>query len=599
MAWTYLMRYKMIEDLHQLHEQYTKFMKRSREFYKDWFERIKDDRDFLFGNHYSEDDNKRLGKTRLKGQVDVISNTVRSIVNQYGTNPYAWSTTDETVNPSVSKFLQESNVKSNIISGLRNGVSYGLGYYVISTIVDEIGNTVPTLYSIPKVTNVYFDPDSTQIDGSDARQCVIVDIKSKDWIKCEYGEEFVTDKGQKPYFDIEESYDENEMPIITYYYKEKNVVNIYKLLNDQLIEDPVQWVMDRLPVVPVYGEEIYVDDKISYQGIVRQLKPIQKLVDYTYSQLCERLAKSPKNAWIGTKEALEGYEEYYRNFDKSVNPLLIYNKYDDKNAENSAPIRQDMTIQYADLTTLLSNALGLAQTITGVQSIGIPDERSEITATEALLNIKSYANNIRHFFENLKESFKSLGDIFMQLMGIPCKVIVEQGPEDEMSRQTARAELMQLTQMLPEDKRLDLVGAITQTMDNNEYIRNFNMAVFNGQNPEVMRLNQQIQQMQMQFKQAIDQAVEDRKALEMQLQQAQLQIVALENSNKNNVIITQMQIQADIQKKAMELQAKAEGQDKEAIAKLQETAMKQQNENARFVVKLQQENNQRLMNAIK
>ena len=589
----------MIDTIEQLHEQYTKFMKRSRDFYKDWFERIKDDREFLFGNHYSDDDDKRLGKTRMKGQVDIISNTVRSIVNQYATNPYTWNTNDDSVNPSTTKFLQESNVKSNIINGLRNGVSYGLGFYVISTVVDEIGNTVPTLYSIPKVTNVYFDPDSTQVDGSDARQCVIVDIKSKDWIKSEYGEEFVTDKGQKPYFDIEDNYSDEEMPIITYYYKEKNVVNIYKLLNDQMLEEPVQWIMDRLPVVPVYGEEIYKDDKITYQGIVRQLKPIQKLVDYSYSQLCERLAKSPKNAWIGTKEALEGYEEYYKAFDKSVNPLLIYNKYDDKNNANEAPTRQDMTIQYADLTTLLQNALGLAQSVTGIQSIGLPDTRTEVTATEALLNIKSYANNIRHFFENLKESFKSLGDVFMQLMGFDCKVSVEQGPEDEMSRQTARAELMQLTQLLPEDQRIELVGAITRTMDNNDYVRQFNMNIFNGQNPEVMRMQQQMQQMQMQFKQQIDKMVEDRKALEMQLQQSQLQVIALENSNKNNLVITQMQIQAELQKKAMELQAKAEGQDKENLMKLEQEAMKQQNENARNVAKIQAENNQRIINAIR
>lgn len=574
-------------------------MKRSREFYKDWFDRIKDDRSFLYGNHYDENDDKRLGNTRLKGQVDVISNTIRSIVNQYGTNPYTWNTRDQQVNPAATQFLQESNVKSNIINGLRNGVSYGLGFYVISTVVDEIGNTVPTLYSIPKVTNVYFDPDSTQVDGSDARQCVIVDIKSKDWIKSEYGEEFVTNKGEKPYFDIEESYEDDEMPIITYYLKEKNQVFIYKLLNNQMLEEPIVWVMDRLPVVPVYGEEIYKDDKITYQGIVRQLKPIQKLVDYSYSQLCERLAKSPKNAWIGQKESLEGYEDYYKAFDKSINPLLIYNKYDEKGNENTAPTRVDMTIQYADLTTILQNALGLAQTITGVQAIGIPDERSEITATEALLNIKSYANNIRHYFENLKESFKSLGDIFMQLMGFQCKVTVEQGPEDEMARQTARAELMQMAQMLPEDQRINVVGAITHTMDNNDYIRQFNTNVFDGQNPEVINLNNQIAQMNEAFKQQMDKMIEDRRALEMQLQQAQVQIVALENSNKNNVIITQMQIQADIQKKAMELAAKADATNAEALNKLQTAAMKEQNENARLAAKLQAENQQRIVDVVR
>lgn len=589
----------MIESIDELLDDYKKFQKRSHDYYKDFFDRIKEDRDFLYGKHFDETDDKRFGKTRMKGQIDVISNTIRSITNQYSSNPYAWLTNDEQVNDLASRFLNESNVRSNIIKALKNGVGFGLGYIVLSTETNRNEEVVPTLYSIPKVTNVYFDPDSIEVDGSDAFKCIIVDIKSKDWIKSTFGEEFVTDKNEKPVFDIEESYDDDEMPLITYYVRENNTVTIYKLLNNGLVEDPTELIMDRLPVIPIYGEEIFSEDKISYQGIVRQVRPIQKLIDYTYSQLCERLAKSPKNAWIGTKEALEGYEDYYKNFDKSVNPLLLYNKYDEKKQLNNAPQRQDMTIQYADLTSVLENSLGLMQTITGVQSIGIPDQKGEITATEALLNVKAYTNNIRNFFDNLKESFKSAGYVFLQLLGYDLELKVEQGPEDQMQRQTARAELMQLTQLVPEEKRMDLVGAITSTLDDNQFIRKFNQAVFDGTNPEVLRMQQQMQQAQAQFQQQMQQQVQANGELQKQLQQAQMQIIAMENSNKTNIVIEQMRIQADLQKEAMKLQANAEGDAKERLADMQKEAMKQQGENARFAAKLQQENTEKILGAVR
>ena len=313
-------------------------------------------------------------------------------------------------------------------------------------------------------------------------------------------------------------------------------------------------------------------------------------MDYSYSQLCERLAKSPKNAWIGTKEALEGYEEYYKNFDKSVNPLLIYNKYDGSKKENQPPQRQDMTIQYADLTNVLQTSLNFMQSITGISSVGIPDQKGEISATEALLNAKSYTNNIRNFFDNLKESFKSAGFVFMQLMGLDLDVRVEQGPEDQMSRQVARAELMQLAQLVPEEKRMDLVGAITSTLDDNQFIRKFNMAIFDGVSPEIVRMQQQMQQMQQDFQQQLQQANSQNQELNQQLQQAQMQIIAMENSNKTNVVIEQMRIQADLQKEAMRLQANAEGDEKDRLVEMEKEAMKQQNENARFAKKLQQEN---------
>lgn len=584
----------MIENIEGLLEDYKKFQKRSHDYYKDFYERIRDDRDFLSGKHFDETDDKRFGKSRLKGQIDIVSNTIRAIANQYSTSPYTWVTSDEAVNNLASNFLNETNIKSNLAQGLRNAVGFGLGYIVLTTEEDRNGNVVPTLYSVPKVTNVFYDPDSAQIDGSDACKCIIVDIKSKDYIRSTYGDEFVTEKNKKPLFDIDDEYGEDEMPVITYYVKGKGTVTIYKLLNSGLLEEPVELMLDRLPVIPIYGEEIFIDDKLSYRGIVRQVKPIQKLIDYTYSQLCERLAKSPKNAWIGTKEALEGYEDYYKNFDKSVNPLLIFNKYDSAKKENQPPQRQDMTIQYADLTTVLQNSLGLMQNITGVSSVGIPDQKGEITATEALISAKSYSNNIRNFFDNLKESFKSAGFVFLQLLGLDLDVRVEQGPEDQMTRQSARAELMQLAQLVPEEKRLDLIGAITSTLDNNQFIRKFNMALFDGTSPEIVRMQQQMQQMQAQFQEQLQQQQQANEELQKQLQQAQIQIVAMENSNKSNIIIEQMRIQADLQKEAMKLQANAEGEEKDRLVEMEKEAMKQQNENARFAAKIQQENTSKI-----
>ena len=580
----------MFGSIEELLDDYKKFQKRSHRYYSEFYDRVKEDRNFLSGKHFDETDDKRFGKSRLKGQVDIISNTIRAIANQYNSSPYTWVTSDELANNLAANFLNETNVKSNIAQGLKNAIGLGLGYIVLSTDTNRNGEVVPTLYSVPKVTNVFFDPDSVQVDGSDANKCIIVDIKSKDYIRSVYGDEFVTDSKKRPVFDIDESYGEDEMPIITYYVKSKGSVTVYKLLNSGLIEDPVELVLDRLPVIPIYGEEVFIDDKLSYQGIVRQTKSIQKLVDYSYSQLCERLAKSPKNAWIGTKEALEGYEEYYKNFDKSVNPLLIYNKYDGSKKENQPPQRQDMTIQYADLTNVLQTSLNFMQSITGISSVGIPDQKGEISATEALLNAKSYTNNIRNFFDNLKESFKSAGFVFMQLMGQDLDVRVEQGPEDQMSRQVARAELMQLAQLVPEEKRMDLVGAITSTLDDNQFIRKFNMAIFDGVSPEIVRMQQQMQQMQQDFQQQLQQANSQNQELNQQLQQAQMQIIAMENSNKTNVVIEQMRIQADLQKEAMRLQASAEGDEKDRLVEMEKEAMKQQNENARFAQKLQQEN---------
>lgn len=474
-----------------------------------------------------------------------------------------------------------------------------MGFLNLSIDYDKNGNAVPVLYSIPDVTKVYYDPDSIEVDGSDANQAIIIDIKSKAWIKKTYGEDFITEKGDKPLIDISDSYDEQSMPLITYYVKSNGGVTVYKLLNKDLLEDPIVLNLDRLPIIPVYGEEIFIEGKLSHRGIVAQSKPIQKLIDYSYSQLCERLAKSPKNAWVGTKEAVEGNEEYFKNFDKSINPLLIYNKYDDRKDKNEPPTRIDMTIQYNDLTTVLQNSLAMLQSITGVESIGIPDQKVEMTATEALLNAKSYTNNVRNYFDNLKESFKSAGHIFFQLLGYDVEVSVEQGPEDQMARQMARAELLQLAQIVPEEKRMDLVGAITSTLDDNQFIRRFNQAVFDGVSPEVMRLQQQLQQQQIEFQNQIQQMAQANQELKNQNQQLNVQLVAMEQNNRNALVVAQMDNQTELQKEAMRLQAQSENQDAERATELQKEAFRQNNENARLVAKIEQKNNEQIINQLR
>lgn len=131
---------------------------------------------------------------------------------------------------------------------------------------------------------------------------------------------------------------------------------------------------------------------------------------------------------------------------------------------------------------------------------------------------------------------------------------VTQGPEDQMERQIARAELMQLAQLVPEEKRMDLVGAITSTLDDNQFIRRFNQAVFDGVSPEVMRLQQQIQQQQIQFQNQIQQMAQANQELK--------------NQNANRVM------------------------------ELEKEAFKQNNENARMVAKIQQKNNEQILNQL-
>jgi len=224
----------------------------------------------------------------------------------------------------------------------------------------------------------------------------------------------------------------------------------------------------------------------------------------TASQLMERLAKSPKNMWLTTRDAVAGNEDYYQNSDKNINQILYYNNKKGKE-DVPPPQRMEQTVQYSDLTDIMQSSIGMMQSVVGVQSIGLPDEKNELTATEALLNAKTYNNNIRHFMTHLKYSFKALCELIAEYFGVQDTIVIENGPQENLERQTARQELMALTQMLddPSDRKRAII-AVASTMNDNVFVKPFMQAI-SQEDPALTQLKQQATQMQQNYETQIKQ----------------------------------------------------------------------------------------------
>ena len=520
----------------EIKETVTKFIKRSQEKFDKFKDRIKSDRDYLAGDQYYEEDDKILGKKRARSKLDVINNIIRAITNEYMGYPYKVKANNPELNELYNRLSK--NYNDAVEQGLKSAVSYGIGY--ICCLPNQKNDIiVPDTYAIQDPMKVFFDPDSTEIDSSDANECAIYDIKSKNWLRTNYGIE-VLDTDNKEYYGIKNvSLEKDELILITYFKLENGICTITKICNGNELEK-VTLQINHLPIIPVYGDSVYLDEEYSWQGIVRQMKPVQRLVNYSYTQLLERLSKSPKNIFLTTKEAVENNEEYYKNSDKNINQLLEYNKYDKKGQLNEKPEVVNQNVQYDDLTNIMNGALSMAQSVVGVQTIGIPEERSEITATEALLNEKSFTNNIRHYFQHLKYAVERLGNLIKEYVGVMDNIIVESGPADNMERQMARAELAQLVPLLTEPQdRKQAVLAIASTMNDNQYVAPFIQAV-STPDPMIGQLQQQIQMLQQNFNNELGKK-------ELQIEELKTTLVAMKERKQEAIDIAAMNNQTKVQ----------------------------------------------------
>ena len=531
-------------NVEDLIERFKKFERESYDYYKELFDQIKKDRQFIAGNQCDDLDHTLTDASIGEGvplmSLNVVQNAVRSVVNTYLPNQYKWQYTnnqgvDANLNDLSDKFLSDPDNSTATIEALTNAVGAALGVLVFSNDYDIDGSIKPVLYSIPDVTNVRLDPYASKLNFSDATKAAIVELKSKQWFKANYGLEYLNEY-YKPLIDISEDYDRKTMlPLVTFFEKEDNQVICYKLAGSELLEEPQILPYSYIPVVPVLGESNWISaSKQSWTGITTIMRPIQRMINYAYRQIIIRASKVPKNTWVGGDEALQGREKYWQNSERNLNPIRIYNEWSkDHTRKLDPPHREDNQIVFEDVTTLMDKSLQMTNSIVGIPAIGLESE-IEKTATEVLSNQKTFNNNVRNYIYHLKYSMQLIGllfaeEMYKQPLYGKIKVSVVAGPDDAMSKQEARVQLSTYANLITsdEDKRKLLLAECAIENDN-PYINNFANSLQPMPSQGELQAQQMLEQANNEIKSRDKQIIELQKQVnDLQMQQ-QLQAYSLD-----------------------------------------------------------------------
>ena len=543
-----------VKDEFDVVKDFKCFEKSSYDKWSSLYENIKDDRKFISGDQNDKVDKKLIGDNVTECRLNVLGNAVRTIVNTYLPNQYKWSYEDqEELTQKADEFLSDIDNNTAAVEALSNAIATGLGVLVFSTDYEIDGSVKPCLYSVSDVTNVRLDPVATKLNFADAKRAAIIELKPKEWIEDTYG---VGSFMEKPLIDIQDNYDHKQyMPLVTYYLKKDNVINVYKLMGTEVVEQ-ITLPYSYIPVVPVFGEQIWDDGKLTYCGITKQMRPIQRLINYAYRQLILRCAKAPKNTWLADTESTENYGEFYKNSDISLNPFLKYRAWStDGKRQLPPPTRLPNNFEIDDVNTLMQNALGLTNTIIGIPATGLESE-VEKSATEALLNQKTFNNNVRAYLYHLRYSMQLIGLLFAEdsmqqpLFGM-IKVNVIEGPDEALKKQEARVTLQQMGALITSDvDKQKLLMAECSIENDNEYVRKFGQMI----QPQPTMLEQEQQQM-------LEQANNEIKTRDQQIIQLQQRIAQLEQDQKINayslereMLLNRQKFEQDKQMKILEAQ---------------------------------------------
>lgn len=549
------------------------FRDRSKRKFADNYDKMRKDRDFLNGEtQWTTADGRHVSSKRNRMLLNVMGNSCNAVVNQYslyGFSPYTGNPDDDKMLDTLQKRGSNGVCDSE---ALKNSVSLGLGVMAMGT--DKQG--IPCVYAINDFDRCILDPESQDLDGEDMVEGALIDYRGKRWVELNYGPEFVPGDREKNIVQCPKDL----VPIITYFVLEEEGCHVFKLVNNNAIDEGIL-PLDRIPIVPVYGERWFDNEgDLHWGGIVNKARAIQKLVNLSVTQLAERLSLSPKPQWMGTVEAFKGLDKYYKDAGTGNNPILPYNRKSADQKDNlEPPQRFDNTVQYQDLSGVIGNTLSIMGTVTGVDAHGLIDQNTMKTATEVSYAAEAYSTNIRHYMVHLQASMKALWSMVAKMVGIEGNVSICQGPIEWMGLKQARAEIVQLIQVAEPNQKPALIDALIQTYPDNPTMAKLYAALHAVQAPTPMEA--QMQQVAMQMKEKImqdqqtiqqldqkckeyEQIMRDQKAnRELELVKMQLQH---QYDQENEILKAQLSGNVEAEKAAIETQRESNRLEADALS---------------------------------
>lgn len=161
-----------------------------------------------------------------------------------------------------------------------------------------------------------------------------------------------------------------------------------------------------LPLFPVYANEINVDGKRHYEGIVRPAKDPQRQYNYHASAATEAIGIGSKAPWIMTKEQVENHEKMWGQANTRKLAYLIYN-----NVPNSPPpIRNASEPPIQAMMMMVRQSSEDLMSSTGLYNPSLGKQQSPQESGKAILAQQQQGDVATlNFSDNMKRTKKQIG----------------------------------------------------------------------------------------------------------------------------------------------------------------------------------------------
>lgn len=375
--------------------------------------------------------------------------------------------TAEVMTGLIRNIEQSSDADIAYDTAIDNAVSGGFGYFRInldyatdidpSTNLEALGKEAfekdIRFERILNPLSVFGDPDSTAATSEDWNVALVVEDMPRDEFRKKYpkasldgfhGEEaqvasWITDKKVRvaEFWKREKSeklivlvaYPEDETQILAlddFTKRQQEVtarggqvvgpprpitthkVTQYVVTASQVLET-VEWPGCFIPIIPVYGDEVFLDGRRYFRSLIRDAKDANRMFNYWRTTTTELVALAPKAPWLIEEGAIID-EDKWATSNVIAHPYLEYAR------GAQLPQRLPFTSAPAGALQEALNAADDIKAVTGIYDASL-GARSNETSGKAI-NARQREGDVSsfHFIDNLTRSIRHAGRIVLDLI---------------------------------------------------------------------------------------------------------------------------------------------------------------------------------------
>ncbi len=292
----------------------------------------------------------------------------------------------------IARHIQDiSNAQMQRGIAIEFQVQCGMGFTRVQTQFEHDRTFDQEIYikGVPDPFSCYLDPDSKELDGSDARYGFVFADRPREQVLKEYpqldgklvstnavdgesGADWVRENTVREceYYTIEDIEDElignpssgqvilrseinasllrdweDEAEAAGIALRRRDVVRnklkCYKIIGSYKVSDPKDESPPgrSIPIIPWVGEVTIIDGIIDRKGHTRALRDAQRMLNYNRSASVEYGALQAKMPWLADVASIEGHEETWKNANTENYSVLPYKSVGDNGKELAAPTR--------------------------------------------------------------------------------------------------------------------------------------------------------------------------------------------------------------------------------------------------------------------